>query len=574
MVMLVIAEKPKSAARIASALDLKPKRYKRITYFSGEVNGEQVYVVPALGHLFTLEQKGKAFTYPVFEVQWVPLARAKDFCELIKKVGEKANVAVNACDFDIEGSLIGYNAIRFLTRVKEIRRMKFSSLTREELRKAFENLNELDLSHVEAGIARHTIDWFWGINLSRALMLSLRKVGKWRVLSIGRVQGPTLALLVKRELEIKNFKPKIFFLLKARILGHDFVSKVRFEREEEARQVRDKISAEKASLLEKEVREYKRHIPPFDLTTLQVEAYRIYGLSPSKTLRIAQSLYENALISYPRTSSQKLPRMNFRRIITNLSKLSQYKDACEEILKKKKLVPFQGKKEDPAHPAIHPTGVIPEELSEDQRKVYDLIVRRFLACFSEPLVVQRYNLKFSIGGYVFEGEFSNYSELGWLKIYSFMETKKFKDVFDRESYEAEVKVEKVKEKGPRRYTQASLLREMEKRGLGTKGTRAQIIATLYKRGYIAGKRIRVKDLGFRVYNLLKCFSPKILSEELTRELERDLEDIIEGKKSKDEVVDKAKKLLEQILSEMKEKESQLARMLSGDFDGASSPSGP
>jgi len=324
---LIIAEKPSVALRIAIALgNSKHKRIVngRVSYYSLENNGESIYVVSAVGHLFTIKQKGSSREYPILDIEWAPSYQiskgssfTKTYLDVIRSVALKCDKFINACDFDAEGTVIGTNIIKDIlnTNIKSVeekaKRMKFSTTTIPELVNSFSNLMDMDIENFYAGETRHMIDWLWGINLSRALTSALREYGYKGYLSIGRVQGPTLAVLVKRENNILNFKPDSYWKITLLInnieftnnKGEIFEKKIADEAFNETERNIEKIKMIKIGRNEID----KWPFPPFDLTSLQLEASRIFHIDPSDTLAVAQKLYERAYISYPRTSSQKLP---------------------------------------------------------------------------------------------------------------------------------------------------------------------------------------------------------------------------------------------------------------------------
>jgi len=398
-VQLIITEKPRVAEKLAAALSAGKASAKRskpgVSYYEFKSGPSTVLVAPAVGHVYTLAQKEKKSGDPVFDIEWVESASAdekadytKKYLSTIKELAKKADVLVNACDWDVEGSLIGGNILRFAGKGKPAKRMLFSTLTAEDLQAAYENISPLDTPQIDAGEARHVLDWYWGINCSRALMQAIRSAGIFKILSVGRVQGPTLKILAKRELEIAEFKSEPFWQLFAFLKKAKFThEKDRFFSEAEADAAYADAKSAKEAVVESA--EKKKHdlLPPvpFDLTSLQVEAYRLFKYAPTQTLAIAQDLYEEALISYPRTSSQKLSaKLGLEKIISKLANQEQYLAFCRQLQQQKRFVPREGLKEDKAHPAIHPTGLAPGKLSAQQQKVYDLVVRRFLAVFGQP----------------------------------------------------------------------------------------------------------------------------------------------------------------------------------------------
>ncbi|WP_297536265.1 DNA topoisomerase I [Thermococcus sp.] len=589
MVTLIIAEKPNVARKIAYALaEGKPvrKTIGKVSYYEFTRDGKKVIVAPAVGHLFSLAPKTKTYGYPVFDIEWVPVyvaekgkGYAKDYIKALATLAKKADEFIVACDYDTEGEVIGYTALKYACGVdpSKAKRMKFSALTKKDLLKAWYNLEPtINFGMADAGIARHVLDWYWGVNLSRALTSAIKRAsGKWMVLSTGRVQGPTLKFLVEREKEIQNFKPKPYWVIKMILEKEGKQYTATYEKdkiwdEEEAKRIVQEAKKGPAFIEKVEVKQQKRNPPvPFDLGTLQREAYSAFGYSPKKTLELAQRLYERGLSSYPRTSSQKLPKnLNFRSILQNLAKLPEYKPFAHELLGKGNLKPVEGKKEDPAHPAIYPTGELPKpgELSKDEKNIYDLIVRRFLALFMEPAVRESVKVIINSNNHRFILSGARTLKEGWLKVYG--KYVKFDEVILPQFREGEpvkvvqIKREKKKTKPPARYSPAAVIKKMEDLGIGTKATRAQILETLYQRGYIEGRRaIRVTPLGMRVVEALEKNVPDIVSVELTRAFEEKMEEIMAGKAKKDEVIEESKEQLIKILKVFKEKELDIGKML-------------
>ncbi len=589
MVTLIIAEKPNVARKIAYALaEGKPMRktLNGVPYYEFSRDGKRIIVAPAVGHLFTLAPKTKVYGYPIFDIEWVPVYiaekgknYAKDYVKTLKELAKRADEFVVACDYDTEGEVIGYTALKYACGVdpSKAKRMKFSALTKKDLLKAWYNLEPtINFGMADAGIARHILDWYWGVNLSRALTQSIKRAsGKWMVLSTGRVQGPTLKFLVEREREIANFKPTPYWVIKMLLEknGEQYTAvyeKGRILDENEAKRIVEDAKKGPAFVEKIEVKQQKRNPPyPFDLGTLQREAYSAFGYSPKKTLEVAQKLYERGITSYPRTSSQKLPKnLNFRTIIQNLAKLPEYKPHAHELLGKGYLKPVEGQKDDPAHPAIYPTGELPKsgELSRDERNIYDLVVRRFLAAFADPALREIMKVTISSNGHRFILSGARTLKKGWLKIYG--KYVKFDEVILPSFDEGEpikvlqIKREKKKTKPPARYSPAAVIKKMEDLGIGTKATRAQILETLYSRGYIEGKRkIRVTPLGMKVIEALERNVPNIVSVELTRAFEEKMEEIMKRKLDKDRVIEESKGQLLKILKEFRAKEEDIGREL-------------
>jgi len=587
---LIIAEKPEAARRISEALDprSKPRKIGRVVPSFLVRNGDsEILVTTALGHLYELTTRNRdRLAYPVFDYEWVPKhvvekdRRLEKWLEEMRSTNDGVDYYVNACDYDIEGSLIGYNILRFLYNVSgeenRVFRMKLSTLTKKEIQEAFRRMKPgLDIGLVKAGETRHIVDFLYGINLSRALTRSIsRFVRTPYVLSVGRVQTPTLNLLVEREVAIGTFIPMPYWVLKAEVIINGETYEATHERDRvhslsEAKRIVEEADSKQALVESVERRVEKIIAPePFDLTTLQREAYSAFGFTPSKTLSVAETLYLNALISYPRTSSQKLPPdIGYREVLEKLSENRAYAKAVEKILSRKVLTPKQGEKDDPAHPAIYPTGEQKAGLNTDQLKILDLVSRRFVAAFDEDAekAVCRIVLKLGNERFILRG--SEIVKKGWLEIYSpyyapeELVIPPLKEG-DRLTVGRIISEEKFTNP-PHRYNPASLVREMERLGIGTKATRAEIVETLYKRGYITGRSIVVSDLGFSLVHALNRFSPKILSVEMTREVEANMDKIERELVEEETVISMAKAELTEILREVESNEADIGKHLSG-----------
>lgn len=586
MKTLIITEKPKVSQRIAQAIAGREthglvKRDRGIVYYEISLNGDKIFVGSAAGHLYSLIQENSGWSYPVFEIRWEPLykidkskAYVRKYIEVLSDLGKIVDDFYIATDYDIEGELLGYNALRFACMAKERRvlRMKFSTLTSAELFNAFKNPGSVDLKLVDAGEARHIMDWFWGINTSRALTLAAKGMNRqFTTISAGRVQTPALALLVQREKEIRAFKPEKYWEIYADLDAKGKKVKAQHVRgrifdESEAKRILENSKSREAFVKEVEKKEIKKPAPfPFDLGTLQTEAYRIFGFIPKKTQQIAQTLYESGYISYPRTSSQKLPyAIGYERILRSLMEAVEFRDYVDAILKKEKLKPREGTKSDPAHPAIYPTGILPKVLSREAEKLYKLIVHRFLAVFGEPLIREATSILCEIGREQFKFSGERTVEEGWNKLYPYTTFKEVElpalgigDILPvLKLYSSEKETQP-----PTRFNPASLVKELEKRGLGTKATRAEIVDTLYQREYIRGTLIEATELGSAVIAALEEHVPAIISEELTRRFEEKLENIQNGRESKEGVLEEARNELTKIMNEFKQKEKLIGEKL-------------
>ncbi len=454
--------------------------------------------------------------------------------------------------------------------------MKFSTLTKNELEKAYEEpLPSLNFALIEAGRTRHEVDWLYGVNLSRALTLAAsRWSGRYATLSTGRVQGPTLKFLVGREREIRSFVPTPYWSIKAEVEIKGSTYEVdcetkTFEKRVDADAVVKACRRKIGEIETIEVRKLHQKPPiPFDLGKLQTEAYSLFRYTPRRTSYIAQRLYLEALISYPRTSSQKLPQaIGYRAILKRLSEKAVYKKLASDLLGKDELKPVEGKKEDPAHPAIYPTGNMPErELSEPEKKVWDLVVRRFMAVFGEPAIKQSIKACIVVNGHRFYLRGRRVLKEGWMRFYKpYVRAEEVLLPAIKEGEKVSMK-QMMREdkftKPPPRFNPSSLLQKMEEEGIGTKATRADIIETLYSRGYAAEERIAVTDLGFDIADVLSRYCPRVTSVKFTRELEEKMEKIQTNNEDRVNVLVEAVNQLKPVLEELKEREQTIGQVLS------------
>ncbi len=586
---LIIAEKPKVAEKIAQALAegpvLREKGKGQASYFIIRRHGMEIAITPAVGHIYSLAEKNKTgYTYPVFDIEWKPAYEAdkesdytKGYVQTLEMLGKKADEVVVACDYDIEGSLIGYNALRYACKKKDEqgRRMKFSALTPQDLIDAYENREALDVPNAQAGEARHILDWFYGINLSRALMGAIKAAGKFQVMSIGRVQGPALKLLADREKSIEAFIPSPYWELTCKIDEVEFKHDMdRFLKKEEAEKALANSKPGPHSIASVERKPFEQQPnPPFDLTSLQVEAYRQFKYAPTATLEMAQTLYEQSMISYPRTSSQKLPeKLNLAKIVSALAKQVEYAPLCNQLITAKRFKPHEGKKEDPAHPAIHPTGQ-QGSVGERERKLYDLIVKRFLACMAPPAQRESAKVKAKCGSEGYSTSGSRTTIPGWFEFYKpYVKLEEVTLPGWKEGQAVAAKEFVMTDKmtqPPKRLTPASVISELEDHDLGTKATRAVVVDTLFKRGYLTGKTsITVTPFGRSVCDTMSKYAPEILDEELTRGIEKEMEAIQEKHIHPQTVVEDGKKILTKILDHFKEQEKQIGGELSVALTGA------
>ena len=582
---VMVGEKPKVASRIANALgDYSVKKNRGVKNYVIETDEREIIIAPAVGHIFNLEQIGDDWDYPVFDVEWKPIFETEDGADYVEKYYrnlqdqlEKADEYINACDFDLEGSVIGANVIKHITGASEdrIKRMKFSTLTPSDLQEAFDDLEDFDHGMTEAGLTRHMLDFYYGVNVSRALMKAVQKNDRYKTLSTGRVQGPALKLLADKERTIRAFEPDPYWEIfmhnsefDAKWMGEDGD---RIWNEEKAKEIFEKVKdEERTQVTNVKVNNYKHNPPiPFNLTGLQKEASSQFNISPKQTQSLAQDLYEQGLISYPRTESQKLPpKLGYKNLLNKLKQQDKYEDKAEKVLKKDEtddLYTRQGKKEDDAHPAIYPTGEHPSNLSKQEGQIYDLIVKRFFAVFGDAAERQSLTFTLEVREENFQAKSKVTKERNWFDLYDpyvKVEEAELPDMEEGQILEVEeFSLEDKETQPPNRYSQSTIVSELEKKNLGTKATRAQVVDRLYDRKYIDNEPIEVTDLGLAITDTLEDEVEELLSEELTREFEEKMEAIREGETSQDEVVQKAKDELGEVLQLFKKNEKEIGAEL-------------
>ncbi len=588
MAELIITEKPSSAKKIADALaDGKPLKesVNKVSYYKITHKNKDIIVAAAVGHLYTVGEKEKTpwSRFPVFDVEWIPTFEAdktakfsKKYLDVLKKVSKQAKEFTVATDYDIEGEVIGLNIVRKICKAKDASRMKFSTLTKPDLLKAYENkASNLDWGQANAGETRHVLDFYYGINLTRALTDSINKAsGGFKVLSSGRVQGPALKILGEREKEIRAFVPKPYWeieldgnIKQAAIKA--LHAQEKFWEKASAQKIFEKTKNAKQGIIESaEKKQFNQSPPvPFDLTSMQIEAYRVFRIRPKQTLEIAQNLYSEGLISYPRTSSQKLPQvLGFKGILSQIQKQKNYAELAKKVLQTS-LMPNEGKKTDDAHPAIYPTGLSPKSLDEYEQKIYDLVVKRFFSVFGEPALRETNTLTIGVNEENFLTKGTVTIKKGWHEFYQpyvKLDETELPKVTKGDSVDVEkISLLEKQTKPPKRYTQSSIIAELEKRNLGTKATRAAIIDTLFNRGYVTGdSNIEVTELGLKTEETLDKYCPEILDEELTRQFEDEMESIRKNKTTGEKTLKEAEEVLNKVIEKFKSQKKVIGENLS------------
>lgn len=563
---LVICEKNISARRIAQILsDGKSKGFKvgRTPVYEFIRDNEKWRVIGLKGHIINLDfpsdfnKWNRISPVDLIDIQPVKKVSEKNIASALKKLVDNNPFLIVATDYDREGELIGVEVIDLLKnynrKLTDVKRARFSAITNYEIKKAFDKLVELDYNLSSAGETRQIIDLIWGAVLTRFISLVSHRFGK-DFLSIGRVQSPTLALLVEREREIKNFVPRSFWRIIATLRKGKSLDAVHVEEQFWDKRKADDVfnrvkSCEKAVVVKVE-KKIIRELPPAPFnTTSFLEAASHLGLSASRAMSTAEELYMYGLISYPRTDNTVYPSsLSFRSILNKLVN-SKFSKEANMVLTDGRSTPTRGKKKATDHPPIHPVDVPRNiKLNSDQQKIYDLVVRRFLATLAKDAISETVNVVFDINGEKFKSEGYRVVESNWRSIYIYFKEKK--KVLPEFSEKEEVNVSSIvlkedKTKPPARYTQGSLIAKMEELGLGTKSTRHEIISKLYSRRYITLSPLAPTPTAFAVVDALgDC---DVVKPRMTAKLEKEMDEISEGKRTLEDAVNDSREMLRKVM---------------------------
>lgn len=605
---LVIAEKPSVASDIAKALGGFTKK-------DDVFEREDMVIASAVGHLLELiapekyeVKRGKwSFAHlpvipPHFDLQPIVKSEAKlkTLSRLVKN--KEITQLVNACDAGREGELIFRYIVQHTKAKQPISRLWLQSMTPAAIRDAFESLrSDQDMTPLaDAARCRSEADWLVGINGTRAMTAFNSKEGGFFLTTVGRVQTPTLAIVVEREEKIRKFVSRDYFEVSATFAAKAGNYEGRWhapkfkkndaDPEQKAERIWSKQEADaivaackgKPAVVTEESKPSTQIAPAlFDLTSLQREANARFGFSAKNTLGLAQALYEkHKVLTYPRTDSKALPEDYINTVKTTLSELAKaasFAVLAGDILKNNWVRPnkrvFDNSKVSD-HFAIIPTGVLPKALSEPEQKIFELVARRFLAVFypaAEFLVTTRIS---TIAPHAFKTEGKVLVNPGWMAVYG-------KEVAGDDAILApvekgekplaeHVETQSLKTKPPARYTEATLLSAMEGagklvddddlreamagKGLGTPATRAAIIEGLLAEKYLLrdGRELMPTAKAFQLMTLLRGLDVKELSlPELTGEWEYKLRQIEEGKLSREAFMTEISKITEHIVGQAK-----------------------
>ncbi|ELR70268.1 DNA topoisomerase III [Fulvivirga imtechensis AK7] len=586
-----IAEKPSVAREIAQVIGASARKEG---YFEG--NGYQV--TWTFGHFCTLYapedyqphwKRWDLNTLPMlpdrFETKLMNDSGVKKQFKVIKSLLANASVVINCGDAGQEGELIQRWVIKEAKYQGEVQRLWISSLTTEAIKAGFDKLRpatEFD-NLFYAGSSRAIGDWLLGMNATR--LYTLKYGGYKQVLSIGRVQTPTLAMLVNRHYEIENFVPQPYWELQTIYRETKFNNTTgKFFSKEEGEELLNKITGKDLVITDIEKKEGKEYAPKlFDLTSLQVYCNTKFGFTAEVTLKLVQALYEKKVVTYPRVDTTFLPNDMYPKIPGILQGLPNYSSFTEPLLGKKirKSTKVFNDNKVTDHHAIIPTGE-QKPLSGDEQKVYDIIVRRFIAVFYPDCKVAKTQVDAEVETVKFVARGKEILEEGWRVLFP-KENKKSSADDDEENSEDDEGILPSFEKGergphepsfiekmtkpPKNYTEASLLRAMETagkqvddeelrdlmkaNGIGRPSTRASIIETLFKRKYTQRRKKQILPTPTGI-QLIDTIRNKLLkSAELTGHWEKKLKEIEQGEFGAGQFIANMKKMVDDLVSEVR-----------------------
>jgi DNA topoisomerase-3 len=584
-----IAEKPSVAREIASVLGATTKR-------DGYYEGNGYAVTYTFGHLCTLKEPSDYKPYwkswdlnnlPMlpekFETKVSDNDGIKKQFNIVKSLFDKADVVINCGDAGQEGELIQRWVLNQANYKGEVKRLWISSLTTEAIKEGFNNLKPAsDYDNLYyAGFSRSIGDWLLGINATR--LYTVKHGGYKQVLSVGRVQTPTLAMLVRRFKEIENFKPLLYWELQTQYRDTLFnYEEGRFLKMEDGEVLANKVKEEDFEIVSVTKKKGKEYAPKlFDLTGLQVYCNTKFGFSADETLKIAQKLYEQKAVSYPRVDTTFLPNDVYPKVKGILTKLTNYSELTIPLLDKKikKSAKVFNDKKVTDHHAIIPTG-IQTNMQYNEQRVYDIIARRFIAAFYDDCAVSNTVVIGKASEVKFRTTGKEILEKGWRVVF---ESKDNTAAIDINSglLPTFVKGEKgphkpsfieKQTKPPNLHTEATLLRAMEtagkqvdddelrdimkENGIGRPSTRANIIETLFKRKYIKRnkKQILPTVTGIQLIDTIQ--NELLKSAELTGSWEKQLKDIEKGEFTASAFIKGMKRMVDALVYEVRSEKVQ------------------
>ncbi|MDY6964700.1 MAG: DNA topoisomerase I [Halobacteriota archaeon] len=572
----IITEKHSTAKRIAGILSEGKVKEKKISGVdSFEFDGRAV--IGLSGHIVGVDFPERYRRWndvnpgKLIDSQIVSIPVQKKFINALKKIAKDASHITIATDFDREGEFIGVEALRVICEVNPdvaVDRVRYSAITKSEIEKAFDEPSEVDFNLAAASEARQTIDLIWGSVLTRYVSLSSRQFGK-DFLSVGRVQSPTLALLVNREKEIENFVPETYWEIHAKLRNKESFTakhkKGRISDKGEAESIISKLGRDGVVITAQKKEKREKPPRPFD-TTEFIRAASSIGYSAANAMRLAEGLYINGFTSYPRTDNTVYPKSLDLKSIVEMFIDSEFEEYAQK-LQDKELKPTFGKKETTDHPPIHPVSVADKkDLNEDHWAIYELITRRFFATLADPTIWNTMKIEVDINEEIFKASGSRIIDEGWRWFYPYNPLKErvLPELKEGDKLVVEgVDLLEKETQPPTRYGQGRLIKKMEDLGLGTKSTRHEMLSKLYARAYVHGNPLKPTKKAYAVIDSLETYAEMITKPDMTSLLEKDMDKITQGEISQKDVVKESKDMLREIYKNLEANRSEISESLRG-----------
>src|SRR5271157_16403 len=571
---LIVTEKNITARKIAQILvnGFKEKKVDGVSVYEGE----DTSVIGLSGHIVNIDfpteynnwqnMPPKDLIFAETEIRYTQ----KKIVTALKKLSRDASRVTIATDFDREGELIGVEAYKIIKDANPkatFDRARYSAITKQEIEHAFSHTVPLDFNLAAAGEARQKIDLVWGAALTRYISLTCGRLGN-SFLSVGRVQTPLLALLVDRERDIKAFMPTPYWELYATFVdGDEFVGGHignRFTEKQKAETARSNMV--KTGTVAEYKKEPKAEYPPVPFSTTEfIRAASSIGFSAANAMRVAENLYVNGWISYPRTDNTVYPSsLNLRDTVKQFAS-GDFAKYAERLLAQGDLKPTRGKKETTDHPPIYPVAnVRKSELKADECRVYELVVSRFFATLAPPAEWEVRNACIDVNGEKFKANGSMLSIPGWRLYYPYGMPKEelLPELKVGEKLNVkDVTLDEKLTKPPGRYGQGKLVKMMEDLGLGTKSTRHEAIQKLYARNYVHGNPPQPTNTALAVVGALEKYADLITKPDMTSHLENDMDNIAEGKIQEEDVVKESQGMLDTIFQELDGNNKEIREVL-------------
>lgn len=581
---LIITEKDIAARRIADILSggtARSERRNDVNVYSWE--GHRC--IGLSGHVVTVDFPPEYDDWrdvePVeligAEIEKRPIQES--IVRTVQQVAKRVDRVTIATDYDREGELIGkeaYELVREVNSDVEIDRVRFSSITDNEVRKAFDNPDSLDFDLAAAGEARQIIDLIWGAALTRFLSLAARQLGD-DFISVGRVQSPTLKLIVDREREIDAFEPDDYWELFADVakddesfealyfyLDDDGNEAERVWDESDADTAYSALSAATSATVESVARRTRIDRPPAPFNTTQyIRAAGSIGFSAQRAMSIAEDLYTAGYITYPRTDNTVYPNdLDPRKLLETFRNHRTFGDDATSLLEKGNLTPTAGDAETTDHPPIHPTNELPNrnDLSDAEWRVYELVVRRFMATLAEPAKWEHLRVVMAVDGLSLKANGKRLAEPGYHAVYPYFKTDEnyVPAVEEGETLPiVDTRMDAKQTQPPRRYGQSRLIETMESLGLGTKSTRHATLEKLYNRGYVEDDPPRPTGLARAVVEAAEEYADRVISDAMTAQLEADMAAIASGDATLEDVTAESREMLERVFEDLVESREEI-----------------